>query len=75
MKTNLKRLEGEQSFRDYVRGLCIETSHSAVANKYGLSLSHLSNIIHGYGTVGPSVAQRFGYQKLRTFAFVPIRKG
>ncbi len=65
-----KKLDGIEAFRDYVVGLCRYHGYAEVRKMSGLSASHLSNIIHGYGCVGEETAARFGYNKVESVTFV-----
>ena len=69
MKTP-KKLEGIEAFREYVIGLCRYHGYREVRRMSGLSASHLSNIIHGYGCIGAETAARFGYSKHESVTFI-----
>lgn len=67
-------IHGEDDFRAWLRAWCERDTHKFVAQRTGLSPSHLSQILSGKGTLGPKTVARFGYERRDTTTFIPLPK-
>jgi len=64
-------MAGEDAFRLYVRQLCLASSQKAVAQKLSINPGRLSRIINGYDPIGEDLAERFGFELVKTKTFIP----
>lgn len=67
-------LESEEDFRQYVRELCKQTSQTAVADEVGVRPSQVNQIISGRASIGSKMADRFGFEKVKSIRFIRKRK-